>query len=114
MEDVEDQERADRFAKTLDRIWAKFLPEILERVTVLERAAVAFDAHKLTASQQEAAHDAAHKLAGVLGTFNLARCTGLARELEVAYGGKEGPDPALSPRLAAITIELRAIIEGRE
>ncbi len=111
---VEDPEKAGEIAKALDRMWARFLPEIRERVTVLESAAAAFAAQTLTAPQQEAAHAAAHKLAGVLGTFNLAHGTILAREAELLYSGENGPDPASGPRLASLAAELRATIESRK
>ena len=110
---VDDPEKADGLVKALERMWVKFLPEIRERVAVLESAAAAFAAHALTATQQEAAHAAAHKLAGVLGTFNLAHGTILARELELLYSGENGPDLALGSRLAALAAELRATVESR-
>ncbi len=113
---MEDPEKAGEIAKALDKIWAKFLPEIRERVAVLESAAASFAAHALTTSQQEDAHAAAHKLAGVLGAFNLARGTDLARELELLYSdsGKSGLDPSLGPRLTSLAAELRATVESRK
>ncbi len=71
------------------------MPEIRERVAVLEAAATAVAAKKLTAARREKAQAAAHKLAGVLGTFSLTRGTVLARELEVTIPRK--PRPALTP-----------------
>jgi len=41
------------------------------RVAVLEAAAAAFAANRLSAEERAAAHGAAHKLAGTLGTFGL-------------------------------------------
>lgn len=110
---VEGPEKAAEIAKVLDTMWTRFLPDIRERVAVLESAAAAFAAHTLTASQQEAAHAAAHKLAGALGTFSLAHGTDLARELELLYSGENALDPALGPRLAALAAELRAAVESR-
>jgi HPt (histidine-containing phosphotransfer) domain-containing protein len=97
----------------LDRLWVRFLPEIRERVDVLESAAKAFAASTLSLSQAEAAHTAAHKLAGVLGTFSLPSGTALARELEILYSLENGPDSALSERLAALAAQLRTTIENR-
>lgn len=114
MATVDDPKKAGELAKALDSMWAKFLPEIRERVAVLEAAAAAFATHVLTASQQEAAHAAAHKLAGVLGTFNLAHGTVLARELELLYSGAGAPDPSVSPRLTGLVAELCAVVENRE
>ncbi len=111
---MEDPEKAGEIAQALDKMWARFLPEIRERVAILESAAAAFTAHELAASEREAAHAAAHKLAGVLGTFNLTRGTALAREIEVLYGGGSGSGPSLGPHLAALVAELRAVVERRK
>jgi HPt (histidine-containing phosphotransfer) domain-containing protein len=100
--------------EALDRMWVQFLPQINERLDLLDSAAAAFAANRLSIHQHEAANAAAHKLAGVLGTFGLTRGTVLARELEVMYSRDGGPDPALGASLAAIAAELRAIIDSRK
>lgn len=100
-------------SEALDRLWARFLPEIRERVAVLENASASFAAGTLTPEKCASAHAMAHKLAGVLGTFNLARGTELAREAELLYERENGPDPASAPRLAAISAELRSLVESR-
>jgi chemotaxis protein histidine kinase CheA len=96
----------------LERLWAKFLPELRERVAILESSAHAVAAGSLTAAQQDEAQSAAHKLAGVLGTFNLERGTELARELELLY--EQMPDPSTAPRLAQRTSELHFLIDHRK
>ncbi len=100
-------------SEALDRLWAHFLPEIRERVKVLENAAAALAAGPLTSTERDSAYSVAHKLAGVLGTFNLGRGTTLAREAELVYGREDGPDSASAPRLAAIAAELRVLVENR-
>ncbi|MGA2572429.1 MAG: Hpt domain-containing protein [Terracidiphilus sp.] len=100
-------------AQAIDKLWVRFLPEIRERVTVLEAAASAVAATKLSAAGREAAKAAAHKLAGVLGTFSLTRGTDLARELEVTYSHKAAPSPADGERLAGLAAELRNLVEHR-
>jgi HPt (histidine-containing phosphotransfer) domain-containing protein len=107
-------ESADKTAQpdlsaALDRLWVRFLPEISERVSVIESAVRMLDVAPLTDEQKQAAGSAAHKLAGVLGTFGLHRGTELARELELALSAS----PDNPPRLAALTAELRTIIESR-
>jgi HPt (histidine-containing phosphotransfer) domain-containing protein len=94
----------------LERLWIRFLPEIKARVEILESAAHALAAGKLSPTQRESAASAAHKLAGTLGTFSLARGTELARELEQLYAGGEGPSPEQAAQSAR---ELRGMIEGR-
>jgi HPt (histidine-containing phosphotransfer) domain-containing protein len=97
----------------IDLLWAKFRPEMEERIAVLEMAAADFAADRLSQSQHEAANTAAHKLAGVLGTFGLTRGTVLARELEIMYSRENGPDPAVAAQLASIAAELRKLVQNR-
>ena len=103
-----------KISEALDKMWVRFRPQILERVAVLEAAASALTANNLTASECEAAHSAAHKLAGTLGMFNLERGTNLAREVEAAYAPESPPDPDEAARLASLAAELRAMIESRQ
>jgi HPt (histidine-containing phosphotransfer) domain-containing protein len=100
-------------SQAIDRLWVRFLPEIRERVAILEAAASAVCAKKLSASRRQAAQGAAHKLAGVLGTFSLTRGTVLARETEVTYSRESAPGASAGKRLGAIAAELRAMIESR-
>jgi HPt (histidine-containing phosphotransfer) domain-containing protein len=100
--------------QALDRMWTKFLPQLEERVGILETAAAAFSANQLSSMGQQAANAAAHNLAGVLGTFGLAEGTVLARELEFMYSREGGPDRSLAARLTAIAAELRTIVASRK
>ncbi len=109
-----DRIEQDALNQALDRLWAKFLPQLEERVGLLETSAAAFSANQLSLTGQQAANAAAHKLAGVLGTFGLTRGTVLARELEIMYSGEGGPDRSLAARLTAVAAELRTIIESRK
>jgi HPt (histidine-containing phosphotransfer) domain-containing protein len=105
-------------AQALDGLWQRFLPQIRERVAILESAAAARAAGPLTEELREAALTAAHKLAGTLGTFGLARGTVLARELESAFTCESSPgsdtnaNPAEDP--AESIAELRELIENRK
>jgi HPt (histidine-containing phosphotransfer) domain-containing protein len=105
---------APELSAAIDRLWTRFLPEIRERVAVLEAAAAAFAANTLTLQQHEEANTAAHKLAGVLGTFDLTRGTILARELELLYAHDNGPNPDFAARLASIAAEIRTLVENRK
>jgi hypothetical protein len=100
-------------AAALDQLWTRFLPQIRERVSILESAARSLAAGSLTAPEQEEAGGAAHKLAGVLGTFNLSRGTDLARQLEVFYTAEGAPNPIFAAQAASLASELRHIIETR-
>jgi HPt (histidine-containing phosphotransfer) domain-containing protein len=103
----------EALSRAIDLLWSRFLPEIKERVAILEAAAASVAAKQLTKSRREKAHAAAHKLAGVLGTFNLTRGTVLARELEMTYSRENSPGPDSGERLAAIAAELRTMVENR-
>src|ERR1035441_6740425 len=80
-------------SQALDVLWARFLPLIEERVDLLESAGAPGAANRLSIEEHQAAGAAAHKLAGVLGTFGLTEGTALARELEMLYSGQSAPDP---------------------
>ena len=99
-------------AEIMNRMWAKHLPEIEDRVAVLENAAAAASEGALTAELREQAGSAAHKLAGVLGTFGLDQGTNLAREAESLYT-REGSAALLDGRPAAIAEQLRAVVASR-
>jgi HPt (histidine-containing phosphotransfer) domain-containing protein len=101
-------------SQALDRMWARFLPQMQERVDTLDAAAQAFAVGPLSPERQQEAHSAAHKLAGVLGTFGLTRGTDLARELEIFYSPQSDPEPELAARLASTAAELRTIIAERK
>ena len=101
-------------AQAIGRLWARHFPEIMARVAILEAAAETFAAGALDLHQREDAASAAHKLAGVLGSFGLARGTSLARELEILYSLENGPAPESASRLAPIAAELRVLVENRE
>jgi HPt (histidine-containing phosphotransfer) domain-containing protein len=98
----------------LDRLWNQFLPQIEERVAAMERANTALVAGKLHDDQRAAANAAAHKLAGVLGTFGLTKGTIMAREAEIIYSGDVEAEPAVASRLAEIVDELRVLIANRK
>jgi HPt (histidine-containing phosphotransfer) domain-containing protein len=92
----------------LDRLWKQFLPQIEERVAVIEFAGRTLASGELTDVQRDEAHAAAHKLAGVLGTFGLTKGTILAREAEFLSSGDA--DPAAASQLSEIARQLRAMI----
>lgn len=99
-------------AEAMNRMWTKFLPEIEERVAVLENAAAAISRGALTAELRQEALSAAHKLAGVLGTFGLGEGTVLAREAEAIY--EREPAASMSNgRAAVLATQLRAVLASR-
>ena len=101
-------------SEALNRLWIQFLPQMEERVRALESAGAALAAGTLTVDQRSEAHAAAHKLAGVLGSYGLPRGTQVARELETMYSCPKDPGALLSAHLASLTAELRIIVETRK
>lgn len=107
------RQQANDLSAALDRLWIRFLPEIDQRVAILESAAAAASGGLLTPQQQEAARAAAHKLAGVLGTFGLAGGTAPARKTEDIYGSGTAPNSQKAELLVVYAAELRALLETR-
>ena len=100
-------------AAALDGIWQRHLPEIEERLAAIESAAAATAAGTLTAEQRQAAQAAAHKLAGVLGSFGLEEGTAPARETELHYAAESAVNPENGAHLAGMATALRALVESR-
>jgi HPt (histidine-containing phosphotransfer) domain-containing protein len=98
----------------MNRLWAKYLPQMEERVEVLEKAAARLAGGKsLSEADQNRASQDAHKLAGVLGTFGLQEGTELAREAEQLYGEALDADEAVAERLSVIAKRLKALVASR-
>jgi diguanylate cyclase (GGDEF)-like protein len=101
----------------LAEIWTRTRDRVLERVDLLDQTGVAFLEGSLTAGLRKQAENAAHKLAGLLGTFGLAAGSRFARELERSLRSP-GPGTELQARrfsecVAALRLEVdRAIGPG--
>lgn len=70
------------FKDSMTVLWSKYQDLMTERIEALTQAAIALQNRSLTADLSTAAAVAAHKLAGVLGMFELDEGTDIARELE--------------------------------
>ena len=93
-------------------LWVKYLPQMQERIAKIDLANQALAESKLTEDLRAEANAAAHKLAGVLGTFGLTKGTVLAREAEVIYGGDIDTDHHAHLHLQEISRQLREMIES--
>jgi HPt (histidine-containing phosphotransfer) domain-containing protein len=100
-------------AEAMNRLWAQFLPQLEERVSTLECAAAARAADSLTQELCHEASSAAHKLAGVLGTFGLDLGTDLAREAETLYASPASAAAAGNERPAELAAQLRNVLSTR-
>jgi HPt (histidine-containing phosphotransfer) domain-containing protein len=105
---------ASQLSEAMNRLWEKFLPQMHERVVILQNAAARLaSGTALSTEEQNRASADAHKLAGVLGTFGLKEGTDLAREAEGLYGGVLEANAATTARLIAIAEQLKAMITSR-
>jgi len=98
-------------SEALTRLWTKFLPDIEARIATIAAAATALENGELPSDQRQAAHAAAHKLAGSLGTFGLHRGTEVARQAELALA--EEPPSTTPAELSAWVTELQSLIQTR-
>ena len=94
--------------RALDRIWTRARPNLLARVDAIDRAIDALDGDA-NPDVIDTGRDAAHKITGLAGTFDLDDATRLVRELERALEDRAAADPAELRRQAG---ELRSVLEG--
>jgi HPt (histidine-containing phosphotransfer) domain-containing protein len=74
---------ADDFSKRLDQLWQKHLPGTKSRLATLERALQALTQGELSQEFRLEGVQAAHKLAGSLGSFGLRSSSEKATEIEL-------------------------------
>jgi HPt (histidine-containing phosphotransfer) domain-containing protein len=104
----------ESIAEAMNRLWVQYLPQIEERVRTLELVAVAHEDGSVTAEHCEQAMAAAHKLAGVLGTFGLPEGTRLAREMEALYSRGTNALSTANGRTKEVAAQLRSMLTTRK
>jgi HPt (histidine-containing phosphotransfer) domain-containing protein len=109
-----DNSQQHEMAQALDQLWKQYLPTMEERVAILEKAGRSLIEGELSDNERVDANNAAHKLAGVLGTFGLTKGTVLARKAEILYSGDNGTDPEEAVELVQIAAQLKAMIAARK
>jgi HPt (histidine-containing phosphotransfer) domain-containing protein len=100
-------------AEALDRLWRQFLPQMYDRVAVLDTAVAPLATGALAEAHRNAVAEAAHNLAGIMGSFGLPEGTVLAREAESICAEHTEAAPAAAARVAQIAMHLRYLIETR-
>jgi HPt (histidine-containing phosphotransfer) domain-containing protein len=100
----------ERMAEAMSALLKRFQPLLEERVAVVESAAAAAAKGTLDAEQRQQGCAAAHKLAGVLGTFGFQEGTDLAREAEAIFGTEQAEDSQEALRLEQIAARLREML----
>ncbi|MFT4111144.1 Hpt domain-containing protein [Silvibacterium sp.] len=78
-----------KIQQALRGIWISSRATLEERISVLAQAQQALAAGALSPELQKLAESAAHKLAGVLGTFGLPQGSALATKLERAFAADD-------------------------
>lgn len=76
----------DKLKAMLAALWLRNRGAVLDRVAILREALAQAAEGRLDEKSRLRAVDAAHKLAGVLGTFGLPQGTEFAREAEETFG----------------------------
>jgi HPt (histidine-containing phosphotransfer) domain-containing protein len=92
-------------------VWERSRHTVAERASLLRTAADLLLEGRLDEAARKNAVDSAHKLAGVLGTFGLARGTDLAREAEVFFARSSGASKDEIERVRGMLAELAKLID---
>jgi HPt (histidine-containing phosphotransfer) domain-containing protein len=96
----------------LESMWELRKGTVVDRLNVLEAAVKNLHQSKTLASREQGI-DAAHKLAGILGTFGLPQGTEMAREIEVAMGVDGQLDAREIAHLQQVVGQLAQLIAQR-
>ena len=101
-------------AKTaITQLWARYRPAILDRLSVVEAAAVELLKGSNDGESRRKAEGEAHKLAGSLGTFGFADASRDAREIEVLLQSVH-LDATQTVRLSELAVNLRTQLEKEQ
>lgn len=98
----------------LVQLWHQFLPQLEERVAVLDEAASSLSSQNLSEDLRARAQEAAHKLAGSLGTFGLAVGTDIAREAELMLAADPRALATSGRRLGELSAQLHKLLTGHD
>lgn len=98
-----------QYNDAVEKMWLQYQDAMIQRMTVLQTAATAFQAGKLTEELQKSASKEAHKLAGVLGMFGRDTGTQLAKEIEQLLLKQENFNYSKLPFLVQELDELLAL-----
>ena len=105
--------QAEKLQEMLQAMWKTSRPAILERFQTIRDAEKMLASGSLDEDARKNAESAAHKLAGVLGTFGLPQGTQLASQIEVLLASSAPIDATHVHELAASLDQLEAIIASK-
>jgi diguanylate cyclase (GGDEF)-like protein len=103
-----DREGVTVLAPSMAAIWERHLPDTRDRLELLEAAAADLAAGALAPERAAEARDAAHRLAGTVGTFGFAAASDAARRIELLLRAGSAPEDGgeLSDLVAQMRVDL--------
>ncbi len=104
---------ADRLQQLLLQLWMTSKSTIAERLDTISRAQILLEKNALDEPARLAAQNAAHKLAGILGTFGLPVGSELARQVEVLMEQASKPGLVHAGLLPPILEQLNEMINQK-
>lgn len=104
---------AAQLASKLNELWRASRPVILERIAVLHATHAALAADLADTEARREGREAAHKLAGVLGTFGIPRGSQIASAIEAVLLRESPLNADDLSALAAQIAELDALIAAK-
>jgi HPt (histidine-containing phosphotransfer) domain-containing protein len=106
-------EHAKEIDELLQALWVKNLPILAERLKLIRTAREKLDSGLVDDQSRKEGEEAAHKLAGILGTFGLPQGSVLASKIEVLLAGEGSTCAKRASELSAWVQELEAVIASR-
>ena len=94
----------------LQSLWVKNYPILLERLKLIRAAEGKLNAGYLDDATRKDGEEAAHKLAGILGTFGLPQGSALASKIETLLAGDKSVCVERAAELSTWLQELEAAI----
>ncbi len=101
---------AKEMADLLQALWVKNYPLLVERMKLLHAAKEKLNAGCLNEQTRKDGEEAAHKLAGILGTFGLPQGSVLASRIEVLLAGGPSISAERATELSSSIEKLDAVI----
>ena len=101
--------KANTLQILLQQLWITSQTKVAQRIETLQHAQIRMEQNSLDARIRKQAADAAHKLAGILGTFGLPQGSTLALQVETAMESEE-PATLGAKEFAAILDELTRMV----
>ncbi|MBV8116150.1 MAG: Hpt domain-containing protein [Silvibacterium sp.] len=97
----------------LQMLWVKNYPILIERLTSIRNTKDMLNESSLDDRARKAGEEAAHKLAGILGTFGLPHGSVLASKIEALLAGDASTCVRRAGELSSWVQELEAVIASR-